>query len=279
MIDKLYPLFPIKTFKSQTFYTVFPIVTGIVTFIIYLQIAWFILPPKTLWSPDEGPKFLQLTNLRIEKGHLAQDIVYPGKDIDPHLHFAQADPQWGFIRIRNEKQYFQRLPIFPAISLPFHKLFGMFGIYILPALGGALLGVFALGLLPPTDRRIAMWILIALGSPVFVYAVIFWEHTVASGVAMSGAWLGVQIGDIRRKAPIKKIFGWLTVGALFGLAIIMRLEIAFFAAAFLFSYWFIKKEGRWVAMARFLSQAHQWPLTRLSIHPAYQGSSLLTGRR
>ncbi|MFQ5855669.1 MAG: hypothetical protein ACE5LU_08520 [Anaerolineae bacterium] len=223
----------------------FPIAGGLLALLVYLGIAWFVLPPQALWSPDEGAKLLQLQNLRLDNGRLAYDITYPGRALDPDLQFAQIHPSHGLLRIRDHAMFFQRLPLFPLLVLPLFRWFGFFGLYLLPAIGGAFIGVLALGLLERRDRRFAMWILIAFGSPVLIYATIFWEHTVATSLGLAGAWLALRIHPIGRAAPLRTILGWIAVGIVLGIGVYIRLEIVLFAVALLMAYWVVVREGRW----------------------------------
>jgi hypothetical protein len=226
----------------------FPAVGGMLALLVYVGIAWFVFPPHAFFTPDEGAKLLQLQSLRWENGHLGYDIAYPGRDLDPDLQFAQNDPLWGFLRVRDNKLYFQRLPVFPLLVLPFFRWFGFQGLYLLPAVGGAVSGVLALHLLERDDRRFGMWMLIAFGSPVFIYATIFWEHTLTTCLGLVGAWLAFRIGPIARAAPPPKIAGWLLVGAVLGTCVYIRLEMLIFALALLLACWCIVRDGRWGPM-------------------------------
>lgn len=223
----------------------FPVLGGILALLVYVGIAWFVFPPQAFFTPDEGAKLLQLQSLRWENGHLGYDIIYPGRDLDPDLQFAQSDPSRGFIRVRDNKLYFQRLPVFPLLVLPFFHWFGFRGLYLLPAVGGAVSGVLALQLLERDERRFGMWMLIAFGSPVFIYATIFWEHTLATGLGLFGTWLAFRIGPIARAAPPHKIVGWLLVGAVLGICVYIRLEMLIFALALLLACWCIVRGSRW----------------------------------
>ena len=211
---------------------------------VYLRLAWSVLPPETLWSPaDEGGKLLQLLNLRLENGHLAFDIAYAGRELDPQLQFAQTEKR--FLRVYNGVLHFRRLPLFPLLVLPFFKWFGFYGLYLLPAIGGALSSVVALHLLRRNDRRLAMWVLIAFASPIFIYATIFWEHTPATSVVLVGAWLALRIPPLHKAWPSRKILGWISVGLIFGLGIYLRQELIFFALALLIAYGVVVRDGRW----------------------------------
>ena len=217
---------------------------GIFALLVYLGIAWFVFPPEAVWSPDTGAKFLQLRNLRWEEGRPACDIVYPGRDIDPDLRFATSDPGSGLLVVRGEKLQFQRLPIFPALSWPGFQWLGFRGLYLLPALGGAASGAFALHLLRRQDQRFAMWMLIAFGSPIYIYSTLFWEHTVATGLNFVGAWLAFRARSAHTSL-LRKALNWIAVGAVLGLGAYIRLETLIFSLALLFALWFIGREDRW----------------------------------
>jgi hypothetical protein len=212
----------------------------------YLWIAWFVLPTQAVWGPDEGARLLQLQSLRIEDFHLAHDIAYSGRKLDPNLEFAQqfAKPNL-LLRIREDGLYFQRLPIFPMIVLPLFRLFGYSGLYLLPAISGAVSSVLALDLLERNERRFAMWALTAFGSPLLIYATLFSEHTLATSLGLVGAWLASRMGPVRRKGSLGMVVGWISVGVVLGISVYIRLEMVLFALSLLFVYWFIVQDGRW----------------------------------
>lgn len=223
----------------------FPVLSGILVLLVYLVIAWFVLPPQAVWSPDEGAKLLQLQNLRLENGGLTHNISYVGRDLDPNLRFAKSNSPRGILRVRDGALYFQRLPLFPLLELSFFRWFGFHGLYLLPAIGGAVSSVLALQLLEPNERRFAMWILIAFGSPIFIYATIFWEHTLATSLGLASVWMALRIGPVTRMVPSRRILGWATVGFILGISAYIRLEMVLFALAFLYAYWFVIRNAVW----------------------------------
>lgn len=227
-------------------------VGGFFAFIVYLILAYFFLYPQAVWSPDEGAKLLQLKSLRWENGHLVYDILYPGRSLDPQLQFSQAFTSDDLLSLRNGRLYFQRLPIFPLIELPFFRLLGNYGLYILPALAGALVGVISMYLIEPEERRVLMWLLIAFGCPILIYSTLFWEHTLASLLALLAAWLVFSFPQIRVYAPSRQIWRWVLAGLVFACSVYLRQEILLFALAFLGAYWLFSKSGRggifWTAL-------------------------------
>lgn len=219
---------------------------GVFALVVYLGIAWFVFPPEAVWSPDTGAKFLQLRNLRWDDGQPACDIVYPGQAIDPDLRFATGDPASGLLVVRGGKLQFQRLPIFPMLTRPWFHWLGFRGLYLLPALGGAASGAFALHLLRHQDQRFAMWMLIAFGSPIYIYSTLFWEHTFATGLNLFGAWLAFRAHSIRASLSMpRKAVIWMAVGAILGWGAYIRLETLIFALALLAAIWLVRREDRW----------------------------------
>ena len=233
------------SYKWEVSHPAFPVVSGILALVAYLSVAWFVFTPQALWSPDEGAKLLQLQNLRLENGRLAYSIAYGGRELDPDLRFAQPDPAMRLLRVHDVALQFRRLPLFPLLVLPLFRWLGSYGLYLLPAIGGAAVGMLALGLLERNDRRSAMWMLIAFGSPVFIYAAIFWEHTIATGVALAGACLALHVDPARGTASSRGILVWIVVGMILGLAVYIRLETVIFALVFLVAYWVVVKANRW----------------------------------
>ncbi|MEM8530596.1 MAG: hypothetical protein AAGF95_07125 [Chloroflexota bacterium] len=220
----------------------FLLITTILGFLVYLLVAWVILPPSAVWSPDEGAKLLQTINVRFEEGRFAYDIASHNRTFDPDLVFAQTGPTDSLLTLRDGSLYFQRLPIFPLATLPFLQTMGSYGLYILPALGGALTSLLAMLLVQPGERRWGMWVVIAVGSPVFIYSTIFWEHTIATGFGLAGMCVALR----RHPATTLGLLGkWSGVVLLISAGIYLRLELAIFALALFAAYWLLVPQERW----------------------------------
>jgi len=216
---------------------------AIVALFIYLGTAWLVLPPQAMWSPDEGAKLLQLQYLRFEGGHLVYAIPYIGRDIDPEMRFAQPDTASGLLQIGEDALYFRRLPVFPLLELPFFWLSGFRGLYLLPAISGAACSILALHLVEKRDRRPAMGIVIALGSPVFIYSTIFWEHTIATSLGIFSAWLILKIWPMH-SSKWGQALVWTVAGAMLGISAYLRLELILFSISLLVACWFVQPQFR-----------------------------------
>lgn len=215
---------------------------GLVALLVYLAVAWFALLPGVFCTPDEGAKWLQSQALRLEGGKLVHDIAYTGYRLDPEMHFAVPEYTHGFLEVRAGKLYFRRLPLFPAMIIPFVRWFGMYGLYLLPAASGAASGILALLSLSPQDRRWRMWLLIAFGSPVFIYGTLFWEHTLATSIALGSLVLALHMGSHAFRGH--RTLGWIGVGFMLSFSLYLRLEVAIFAGALLFSCFVVMRQHR-----------------------------------
>lgn len=192
-----------------------------------------------------------MQNLRREGGQVQFDIVYGGLAYDPQYHFVPAGVSRGLFSIEDGLLHFKRLPLFPLLERPFFMLAGWYGLYLLPALAGALISGLT-WLLAPTKRSgLVSWLFVALASPVWIYASLFWEHTLASFLVLAGCWLVLrQHGAEGTTVSGTATLSWQT-GALAGLLMaagaFLRLEVGIFALAF------------WGAYA-WQYRAHWWPL-------------------
>lgn len=222
----------------------FPGILSLLAFLLYLGTAWLVFEPRAVWSPDAGAKWMQLDSLRIESGRIAYDLRYPERWLDPELAFADINPS-GIISPSNGLLQLRRLPLFPLLSLPFYRLFSFYGLYLLPALGGAAIVWLSQSLIEARQRRWTMAVLIALGSPVLVYASLFWEHTLATCLTLMAAWLALRSAPIQGAALPKGLLTWGGMGLLWALSAYLRLETSLFAAAFLAAAWLLLPERRW----------------------------------
>jgi hypothetical protein len=239
---------------------------------VYLALAWFVLQPAAIWSPDEGAKLLQIKSLKWDNGRLTSQIVFPGQDIDPNLRFAGVESSRGLLRVQDGALYFGRLPTFTLLSAPLFRWLGVNGLYLLPALAGAACGILGWSLLEAHDRRLAMWLLIAFGSPIFIYSTLFWEHTLATSMGLAALWLALRMLRMgaAAPAPMRSKLAWCAVGLLFSMSIYLRLEMILFAGAALTACWLINRPGRrgivWAGLAMLVALLPYFPLQVTLFH-------------
>ncbi len=133
------------------------------------------------WSPDEGGKFIQLQNLRFDPG-LDISVRYPGLPLDREYHFVPFPLHQWFVH--EGSLYLQWPPFLSLLTwLPF-KLLGAGGLYLLPLLAGLATLWFAYLLcrllLPGAGRAWAVIPLLGLATPLFVYSLVYFEHSLAA---------------------------------------------------------------------------------------------------
>jgi hypothetical protein len=154
------------------------LVISVLVFIIFFSLA--ILKPKGIfWSLDEGGKWIYMENV-LRTGSPRAPLIYPGRSLDSKLENVAL-----FFYGRIGQKIYTWWPVgFPLVTLPFYKLLGWAGLFILPSLAGAIIVYFSGKIaetfsskLKNSGRLIALTI--ALATPVAFYSMTFWEHTIS----------------------------------------------------------------------------------------------------
>lgn len=204
-------------------------------FVLLVYVATLVvLPRHVFWSPDEGGHFLQLASLRWEGG-LRYRAPYGGQQLDPELRYfvdrfiyqPPATATDGWIDLPPQGSLW-----FALASWPFFASLGVGGIYVLPLLAGALCACLG-GRLARSAGLRRPWVgtlLVGLATPIWFYSVSFWEHTIASLLAL----LALERLVAARPAPLKKL---VVAGALLALAALLRIELLAWAFAVALAAW------------------------------------------
>jgi len=146
-----------------------------------------LLEKRGFWIIDNANKFLQLEAI-LESGYHDYWLPWPGRELDPDFEFNPLPPP--FSHVEGGKLYSFYPPFFATISSVPFRLFGAWGLYLLPLLSSvltlaglaSLAGAFGLG---PSVRH-AVVILAGLCTPLWFYSVVFWEHMPAVCLAVWG---------------------------------------------------------------------------------------------
>jgi hypothetical protein len=208
---------------------------AVVTVAYLACFAW--MPNDGFWINDNGLKFIQVQAV-TDSQFSSFAIELPGSRIDPHRRFIPITK--GFFVIVEDRLYAAFSHVFAAISALSYSLIGFPGLYIFPLLGG-LVGLAAVGrlagMLVEEDeaiRRRARGIAIlitGLASPLWFYAMAFWEHMPAVGLGCWGALACMQfrIEPTPRRAVL--------AGGLLALPIYFRVDAYLVAGIFLLVAW------------------------------------------
>ncbi len=181
-------------------------------------------PRHAFWTIDGGLKFVTVERLA---GSSFRDvsIPYPGERIDPAGDFFPMKPPMA-TRV-GERFYPDVSLVFPILAAPLYMAFSWMGLYLLPLAATlvALWLVYRLG--RPVLGTWSPWAIPILGlaTPLFFYAVTFWEHNLA--VLATTAAVVVLLRD----GNAISIRTSLAAGLLLGAAIWFREECYLFAAS------------------------------------------------
>jgi hypothetical protein len=177
--------------------------------------------PHAFLGTDTGGKVATLRAMDA-RGDLKPDLGYWAERWDPT---GIAHPISLTSHIGKEWVNVTTLPMIYA-TYPFYELFGLRALLLFPMLGGVATALAARAL----ARRMggngdaAFW-LIGLATPVAVYALDFWEHTIGLALMAWAVFLAVDLA--RGRAGWRAALG---VGLLFGAAATMRTEALVYGA-------------------------------------------------
>lgn len=208
------------------------------------------MPQPVFWSPDEGIKYIMLRTFTWDSG-LKYAIPYSGASMDAEFKFYPSvdpfphkDDMYPF-PLSDGSVYFPWPIWFPLFArIPF-LFFGTSGIYVIPLLAGWLICVVAWRITFHFKPVLAPWavLLVGLGTPIFFYTQVFWEHTAVALLGIVAVWV-LATSQPRDVAPL------VLVSPLLIVSIILRLEMIAFVLTII---------GAWAITA---AVAHFSPLTQ-----------------
>jgi hypothetical protein len=144
-----------------------------------------LLDRDAFWITDNANKFLQVRAI-LASDYTDFSLPWPGREIDPGFEFNPLPAP--FSRVERGKLWSQYPPLFATVSSVPFRWFGPLGLYLLP-LAASVLTLVGLARLTarvgPNARAPGLAVLLAgLGTPVWFYSVVFWEHAVAVAAAV-----------------------------------------------------------------------------------------------
>lgn len=193
-----------------------PVVAGLVLLGIYV-VASMATDHRGYLGTDTGGKVATLEAM-VDDGTLDPDVGYWAEAEDPD---GRVHPLYYTNRVDGRWINITTLPVVLA-AYPLYAVGGYQAALLIPMLGSVAVAFAARALArrlgAGDDGWAAFWV-IGLATPVAVYALDFWEHSV--GLALM-AWAIVVLVDVVERGPT--LARGLVVGALFGAAATTRTE-------------------------------------------------------
>jgi hypothetical protein len=253
-----------------------PVIAGLLLLVMYCGLSLALNDARGTLGTDTGGKLATLHMMELHGG-LDPSVGYWAAHDDPTgvLH-----PLYYTYRVGDDWVNVTTLPMLYA-AYPLYRIGGDRAVLLLPMLG-AVVAAFAARALA---RRLgggsawtAFWV-IGLASPVAIYALDFWEHSVGLALMLWGVVLVLDV--VQRRAGWR---GALGAGALFGAAATMRQEalVYFVVAGAVMAIAIVARERAFVRAfvrgAAMLVGAAAVLLANDTLERASLGSSLRTSR-
>jgi hypothetical protein len=258
------------------------LIVGAALLLVYAA-SLFQMPRHVFWSPDEGTNYLAARSVRFGNG-LDYSTVYGGKAIDPGLKFLPLPGLYPHPSITSKGEIDLRFGMavgFVLVSRYMMEAFGTSGLYLVPMLSGWLVALLSGRIAWLIDRRLAIpaTLLVGLGTPIFFYSLVFWEHAPATLCGLVLAWLMIESPfglGVRLAAGLPFIIT----------AVILRMEMAAYALAVLasgaLSHWLPQRPGDKRGARNWGSRLSPWAafplLACVAVAFAYLFAALLSER-
>jgi hypothetical protein len=199
------------------------LVSALVIVIAYCALQYWWLPPDGFFAGDSGTKYLQARAVVVH-GPLSPWVDGPALDLDTSLRWQE--PFLMPVKGHLVGVFSWLLSILAA---PFLAIFGLRGLYVIPALSVAMIFLAASSIGRSLGQRwggVASGWCAVLATPLLVYGAELWEHAPAVAFSTAGAALMFRTGSApRRDAAL--------AGACFVLAAALRPEALVVGAAIL----------------------------------------------
>ncbi|MDR7556481.1 MAG: hypothetical protein QN157_12855 [Armatimonadota bacterium] len=191
--------------------------------------AVVLLRHREFWSPDAAVRFVQAEAMRRAAFNDVA-VPYPAAAFDPEGRFFPAGPWFHFMRAG--QHYLSYSPYFPALAGVLYNVGGYAGLLVVPVAAGiAALLVTARFLDRVAPALSAPGVVaVGLGTPLFIYSVVFWDHSLVAALATGAlALTATVLWRPSARAPARLGLA----GVLLGIGLWFRNEMYLLVAALL----------------------------------------------
>ena len=190
-------------------------------------VGLLLVRPGAFWSPDSAVRFVQVESL-LRSHYRDLAVPYPAASSDPA---GQYFPFGGWFHFqRAGRFYIAYQPYFAMASALFYRLFSLPGLLFIPA--AAVLGTVWITHRvlrePAPGLAWAGALALGLGTPLFIYGVVFWDHSLA--VLLSAGALAILGAEAAAPRPLQSTAA-AAAGALLATGFWIRSEMYLLAVA------------------------------------------------
>lgn len=185
-------------------------------------LTWITFKPLVFTNSDVGLRFIQIRSLIAQRWQTLA-IPYP-TEIDPEFKYV---PYYYAYSLVNGRLYFNISPFFPFLVSFLYAAMGAPGLVVVPVAGGVLTawGMYKLARLSQLERPLLLMWGTVFATPLLFYTAQLWDHTLGTGLAISGMALAAQ--GMKGKERHVAVIG----GILLGLSLGQRPELYLFVIA------------------------------------------------
>ena len=143
------------------------------------------LPPDAWFVGDPGVKLIAAWNV----------LRHPHRPFEIPKGPAPADIAQPFLVAHDDHVHAITSPVFPALTAPLLALFGLRGLYVLPALGWVLTTILTVRFSRAIGARGSTSLILLcgiIGSPLLFYGLEFWEHAPATAAVVGAAVIALH---------------------------------------------------------------------------------------
>lgn len=218
-------------------------VAALVILAVYVGLAAYLAREHSVWSPDCGARLVQVQSVLAHWPHWW--VSYPAESLDPQ---RVNSPLYFFRFEYGGRTYIFYSFCFALISAVLFKAFGFFGLAMPSILGGMAIAGATYGIARQSGARfpIAPMLLVALTSHIAIYSVVFWDHSVITGIAAVALYLGLLAMLSGRT------YLWFAVGLLLGLGLWIHELMVPCLPAFIVGLWWLRRRVPWLQSAALL---------------------------
>ncbi|MBV9865336.1 MAG: hypothetical protein JO316_08305 [Abitibacteriaceae bacterium] len=209
----------------------------LVILIVYGAGAASIASHHAIWSPDCGARFVQIQSILQHWPHWW--VSYPAQALDPEHHNS---PLYFFEFRHGDRIYVFYSFFFALISAFLFQHFGFIGLSFLSVLGGlaTAVGTYGIARLLRVRYPLAPMLIVALASPLIIYSIVFWDHSLTTGIATVCLYLCL------RAIATRQIRLWFAAGVVLGAGLWFHEILIPCLPALVFAAWWARRRTPWI---------------------------------